>query len=317
MSVLPVSIIAPRVRAFFAPVDRTNLIPMPFDPAVQGRFALNAPPAGWLNAGPITGFERTSVSEMLPLRSGAPAVLKTQARASVGAEVQLRFTCWSKLAMALSSATEQMNLLLPVSGSAGPSGGVGQPAEVLQAGSTATSLQLQAGSQVTSGSIVAVDRDYTGQTGFVGAAAAAAFVSSAQAVNNDANYLRRVTLNVARVASVLNGVATLVQPLPAGAPDVAMKLSVVAGFVDREGGSLVPEWSALFVVEGVQGDRVLFHYPRLQPCTGAREEHAVFAPGLERWMPAARFEALPVTDPNDGGTAVCFRSYLPAPGRSV
>ncbi len=41
--------------------------------------------------------------------------------------------------------------------------------------------------------------------------------------------------------------------------------------MDREGGSFYQEWSALFVMEGSQGERIFFHYPRLQTMTGAEE----------------------------------------------
>ena len=45
-------------------------------------------------------------------------------------------------------------------------------------------------------------------------------------------------------------------------------MSGVVGFCDREGSSFFQEWSALFVGEGQQGERVLWHYPRLQAMGG-------------------------------------------------
>jgi hypothetical protein len=50
-----------------------------------------------------------------------------------------------------------------------------------------------------------------------------------------------------------------------------MKVQAVTGFVDREGGSFFQEWSALFVMEGGQGERIFFHYPRLQALGSAAE----------------------------------------------
>lgn len=84
------------------------------------------------------------------------------------------------------------------------------------------------------------------------------------------------------------------------------------GFLDREGGSFFHEWSALFVVDGVQGDRVLYHYPRLQIAEGAAEEAVPLTGAMTMWRLAARFRALPVVDATDGEQALCFRSYLPA-----
>lgn len=46
--------------------------------------------------------------------------------------------------------------------------------------------------------MVAVDVDYTGQTGYVGSGVSSAYVSSPGAVNSDVNYIRRISFNVAR-----------------------------------------------------------------------------------------------------------------------
>ena len=99
-----------------------------------------------------------------------------------------------------------------------------------------------------------------------------------------------------------------------------MKVQAVTGFVDREGGSFFQEWSALFAMEGGQGERVFFHYPRLQPVGGAVEvasaldgRNRVGGGGtLERVLLGGEFRALPVTDPLDGERVVCYRSFLPA-----
>ncbi len=97
-----------------------------------------------------------------------------------------------------------------------------------------------------------------------------------------------------------------------------MKVSHVTAFCDREGGSFFQEWSALFVMDGAQGDRVAFHYPRLQAMAGAAElEESLGSGSLERVRLAGSFRALPVKDANDGELVVCFRSYLPAAMRAV
>ncbi len=61
-----------------------------------------------------------------------------------------------------------------------------------------------------------------------------------------------------------------------------MKVQPLCGFVDREGGGFFQEWSALFVIEGEQGERILFHYPRLQSSAGAAEANTALAAPLER-----------------------------------
>ena len=185
--------------------------------------------------------------------------------------------------------------------------------------STATSLNVgaTAAAGFAVGSLVAVDVDYTGQLGYVGAGASAAHVTSSVAVGGDVNYVRRVTLNVGVVVSIAGGALTLANPLLAGTPTSAMQVSQLVGFCDREGASFFHEWSALFVLPGTQGDRVLYHYPRLQAMQGSAEAtHALAAP-LEKIALAAVFRALPVKDANDGEKILCFRSYLPAALRSV
>lgn len=319
--------VANRFRAFFAPVDRATASPTFFDPAQQGTFALDVPPSPWIDLGWISAFTRKSVSTIGPLRTGAPAIVQTQVRTEVEATVALEFESWGKLQLAVSSASEQMNLLVTAAGtnSNGSGGTAAQATPLTIAGSSATALNVgAAAANFNVGDIVAVDLDYTGQTGYVGSGVSAAYVTSSAAVNGDINYLRRVTLNVGRVTAIAGGILSLGSPLIAGAPTAGMQVSRVAGFCDREGGRFFQEWSALFVFDGRQGDRVLYHYPRLQPMQGAAEIAGALpstAPGLasalERVRLAAAFRALPVPDANDSAQVLCFRSYLPGPMRVV
>jgi hypothetical protein len=306
------------VRAYFAPVDRTNALPVPFDPASMGRLLLDTPPPGWWSLGRVLDFERSSGSKITPVLSGAPAMVKTQVSSTIEEEVSYTFTGWTRLAIALSSGVQTLNLLLTASGaSANPSGGASAPAELLQPGSTASVLQLATTTAVQAGDLVVVDADYTGQTGFIGSGAAGSYVATAPMLV-DTHVIRRVSFNVARVLAVNAGMVTLASALPAGVPTAAMKIARCAGFVDCAGNAFLQEWSALFVCDGVQGDRLLLHYPRLQPAGGSSaESHATLAAGVDRWRPAARFRALSVTDANTGAASVCFRSYLPAPLRLI
>jgi hypothetical protein len=292
-------VITRRVRAYFAPVDRATGTPTLFDAAQTGGFPLDTPPAPWINLGWCTNFKRTS-GAATALRSGAPAMAYAQIRAESEATVQFELATWGKLQLALTSGSQQMNLLADA-------------ATALQTGSTAIALQPgDAAATFNIGDYIAVDQDYTGQTGFVGAGVSGAYVRSTADVNNDADYIRRISLNVGRVASIANGALQLETPLIAGVPSAEMKVSRVAGFVDREGSSFFQEWSALFVMEGEQGDRVIVHYPRLQAMHGAAETAETLSAPLERMRLAGAFRALPVRDAIDGEMVLCFRSYLPA-----
>ena len=304
-----------RVRAYFAPVNRATAAPTWFDPAQSGGFALGTPPAPWVDLGWVENFARKSGSKIAPLRSGVPATVQSQVRQEMEATVSLRFLNWGKLQMALTAGSQHMNLLQAQSGAvANGSGGIGIAATPLQAGSTATHLNLTA-AQMSAFSVeqmVAVDVDYTGQTGYVGSGVSAAYVKSAAAVQSDVNYIRRVTFNVGRVTAMDSTGLLLAEPLLAGVPVTGMSVQPVVGFVDREGGSFFQEWSALFVMPGEQGDRVIYHYPRLQSLQSAAEGVQVLSAPLERVSLAGAFRALPVTDVNDAEQVLCFRSYLPA-----
>jgi hypothetical protein len=304
------------VRAYFAPVDRVHRQATLFDPSVNGRFSTNAPPAPWVDLGWIENFTRKSTSKFGELVTGTPGATQFQVRETVDATVALRFKAWSKLSMAPAAGSQHMNLIAPAAGgAANGSGSKGVPPVNLTTGSTATFLALAASDAAgfPAGSLVTVDVDYAGQTGFVGSGVYAAYVNSASAVNNDPDYIRRVSFNVARVAASSSTGLQLAQPLIAGAPAATMRVQPISGFVDREGGSFFQEWSALFVIDGQQGERILFHYPRLQAMAGPAEAATAMAPPLERLALSATFRALPVTDANDGEQIVCFRTFLPSP----
>ncbi len=309
-----------RVRAYFAPVNRAAGVPTVFDAAQMGAIALDAPPAPWVDLGWCSKFARKSETKVGVLTAGAPAVVQSQVRTQVEATVQLEFESWGKLQLALAAGSQQMNLLRTTNGAtANGSGGLAGTAVPLAAGSTASSLNVgtTAAAQFHVGDLVAVDVDYVAQIGFVGSGVSAAYVSSPAVVASDINYVRRVSLNVGRVVAIAAGVLQLNGALVAGAPAAGMQVSPLVGFVDREGGGFFQEWSGLFVMDGEQGDRVIYHYPRLQAMQGSAETVEALAAPLERVKLAGAFRALPVKDANDGETVLCFRSYLPGAMRAV
>jgi hypothetical protein len=305
-----------RVRAYFAPVNRATQTPVVFDPAEQSGFNLDAPPAPWISLGWIQEFTRKTLSKTSPVLTGIPAATLEQVRETLEAQVSLQFMSWTKLTMALATGSQHMNLLAPANGDVqAEDGAQAAPAITPQSGSTATSIALASAdaAKFTPGSIISLDVDYTGQTGFVGSPVAGAYVR--QPVS-DVDYIRRVTFNVALVSQVNSTGITLAEPLPCGAPAAGAKLQAVTGFVDREGGSFFQEWSALFVMEGSQGERIFFHYPRLQTVAGAEESAAPLdlnhKGGHARVLLKGQYMALPVTDPLDGERVLCYRSFLPA-----
>lgn len=316
-----------RVRAYFAPVDRTTETAALFDPGKYGAFLLDAPPSPWLDLGWIDNFQRLSLTSIEPLRSGVRAAAAAQYRGPLEARIEFDFREWGKLQMALAGGSEHMNVLASdPNANAQPSGGTPLSAVAVLSGSTANQVAVGAGAVAgfSVGDIVAVDADYQQQVGYVGAGIAGAYVSTAAAVNNDPNYIRRVTFNIGRVVQITATTLLLAQPLLGGAPAAGWNVQRVIAFVDREGGAFFQEWSALFIAEEENGGRVCFHYPRLSPASSLKAVPANAFAALARELPIeiakpiealalhATFLALPHTDENDGQIALCYRTYFPA-----
>jgi hypothetical protein len=203
------------------------------------------------------------------------------------------------------------------------SGGIPLTAVPLLAGSTALELVLGAGAIAgfEAGDLVACDVDYAQQVGYVGTGIAAAYVKNPADVLRDANYVRRVTFNVGRVAQVMATSLLLTQALPGGVPAAGASVQRVIAFVDREGGSFLQQWSGLFVAEDESGGRVCFFYPILSPCTvkpeWVRENLVTIQKPIGELALQASFVALPTLDGNDGAVVLCYRSYFPASGAAV
>ena len=307
-------LLARRTRAYFAPVDRALRMPTIFDPALNGSWNYDAPPAPWVSLGHIEGFARTAESRNVEVTTGMPAVARVQAKQSLGATIGFSFAVWNKLTMALSSGSDHMNVLASISTTATvASGGKAVSAIPLTAASTASTLYLATSSAaLQAGSILVADRDYAGQVGYVGSPYSATYISSASSLANDPDYIRRFSFNVARVASIgSDGGLSLASSLPGGLPAQGMKVQQIVSFLDREGGSFFQEWSGLFAFEGVQGDSLFLYYPRLQACQGAAETSKDLVPDLTMIQPVAKFRALPIIDGNDGQQILCYRSYFP------
>jgi hypothetical protein len=317
-----------QMRAYFAPVNRTDETPTIFDPGLSGAFPLDAPPAPWLDLGWVENFDRWYETAIEVMRSGAKGAPAKQFRGPLGARVEFDFCQWGKLQMALASGSEHMNVLAPLSGSTspGPSGGAAAAGVAVLPGSTASELFF--GGDVAhafpAGCLVAVDGDYRQQIGYVGSGIAAAYVSDPAAVKQDPNYVRRVTFNVGRVAEVTATSVVLAQPLLGGIPQAGASAQMVMAFVDREGGSFFQEWSALFVAEEESGGRVCFYYPRLSAgCASSaggrakREAFSAIAKPISAISLRASFVAFPFADTNDGQSVLCYRSYFPAVGAAA
>jgi hypothetical protein len=289
-----------RVRGYFAPVDRLSATPTAFDATTVASFDADTPPAPWTDLGWIDGFTRASETKLQVVESGAPGTVLLQGRQSVGATVSMTFERWSKLTMALSCGAQQTNVLK-----------VGASSVAITApSSTATFLSTPNGAgTIQAGDMIAVDADYNGQTGYLGAGASAAYLATA--IGSDPDWIRRMTLNVGRVTAVTATGLQLAEPLLAGVPAQGMQAQSMVALQDREGGTFFQEWSGLFAMQGEQGDALFFYYPRLQTMGGPAEKIVSLTAPLSEVLLSGRFIALPVVDPMDGSQVCCYRTYLP------
>ena len=210
-----------RMRAYFAPVNRANETAAVFDPGKYGLFALDQPPAPWIDLGWIDNFQRFCATVSEPIRAGLKGAPSGQLHGPVDARVEFDFREWGKLQMALAGGSEHMNVLASdPNAAAQASGGTPLAATAVLAGSSASEIVVGAGAvdAFAAGDVVAVEVDYQQQTGYVGSGIAAAYVSDPADVNRDANYVRRVTFNVGRVAEKTTTSLLLAQPLLGGVP---------------------------------------------------------------------------------------------------
>ena len=326
--------ISRRIRAYFATMNQATSTPTLFDPGKYGVFPLDQPPSPWIDLGWIDNFQRLCGTVAEPMRAGAQSAPVAQFRGPLDARLEFNFREWGKLQMALAGGSEHMNVLASdPNANPQPSGGTPIAATAVLAGSTASEIVLGVGAvdAFSVGDIVAVDADYQQQTGYVGTGISAAYVSDPSMVNRDANYIRRVTFNLGRVAQKTVTSLVLAQPLLGGPPPPTAGAQQVIAFVDREGGSFFQDWSALFVAEEESGGRACFHYPHLSPTTALqtsmplnpasqsdtvkvflREEESLVAKPIVALALHAAFLAMPHVDENDGQSVLCYRSYFPA-----
>lgn len=302
------------VRAYVAPIDRTNGVCSAFDPAAQGQFDLDHPPNPFLDLGWVQNFTRISTTKYEGLRNGARDTVSTQYRSHPEARVEFDFEAWGKVQMALAGGTQEMNVLaIPRISLPQGSGGVAIPASYVLDGSGDYRIILDPEDMgnYQIGDIVAVDFDYTGNTGYIGSGAPAAYLAAALDPVAHKDYTRRVTFNLSRVERTVENQLFLSQRLIASA-QAGMGVQKVVAFVDREGGSFFQEWSGLFVIPSETGGRICIYYPRLQPCASNGEQHRDWAAPFFNTMSHVSLRALPTTDSNDGEAVLCYRSYFPS-----
>jgi hypothetical protein len=335
----------------------TLLGPAILDLANQGPFSDNNIPTPYQDLGWIDGMKITPGSKIGTVTSGYRGAARAKYRGLVAETFEFQFREMTRTAMKLASGNEIFNLLQNANGvvtTAGPlnasgalavpigSLGYAQNIQYTPSGTgalttVAAGLYMPAGSGALfpAGQMIVADKDYDNAYGLVGENATSVFQSAV----TDIDFYRKTSDFVARVVSVVpaavngtsqdllvlnkpfvgGGNAALGQTVYTGTPPPTAKVQAVKGFVYREGGSTIAEWSGLFLMNTVDGSQIALYYPHISPnqfkdLANWQIQDIGTGSNITGYALDAVFEAMAFDDPIDGETVVRYMAYYPTAG---
>ena len=346
-------------RAYIAPFNQeladnnnSSLIgPTIYDLQVMNRFidGNSGPPAGWFDLGNLKEFKFTPGSKTGNVVAGYRGAIRAKYRAEIGEKVSCTFNEMSRTVTRITTGSQVFNALKstatastigPLSSSgiaAIPMGASGYLPTGMASGPTMglPTLFVPAGSGTLfpAGSMIVCDQDYNNTSfGYVGDAAANVFPGAV----TDVDFIRKTSDYVASVSTVIPTAITgqdaliLVGPFMGGgnsattspvytAPSSGAKVQQIYGYVSREGGTYIAEWSAIFLLDTVDASQMLFYYPRLSPdqYAGLTEEALQNATSIKQFDQSGTFDALAFDDPLDGETVCRYSAYYPHSGTNL
>jgi len=246
----------------------------------------------------------------------------------------------SRMALKIATGTQVFNALSSSAAASttsplGPSG----TAAVACAGYSATgfggasaglpTLLVADAAAFPAGTYIVCDDDYDNSSyGFVGDAGANVF----QGAVTDVDFIRRTSDFVGCVSLVVESLSggqdglVLTGPLVGGGmsssgtgrtePGAAAKIQKITGYISREGGTFISEWSGIFLLDTIDASQILLYYPRLSPDTfvGMPATNLQNATSMQQYELEASFDAMAFDDPLDGETVVRYSAYYPKPG---
>jgi hypothetical protein len=314
---------------------------------VQGPFNENNPPAGYTDLGWIDAFKMAPASKIGVVRSGYRGAVRAIYRGEVGETFDFVFKEMSRMALKISSGSEVFNLLSSTAGAStvGPLSASGTMAVALGAsgynasylGNPTVFLPAGSGALFAAGQYIVLDQDYlTTMYGSVGSNGIPVFQNAV----TDVDFIRKTSDFVASIVSITPTIVSgqdgliLSRPLVGGGnsataaglaaslvPPSNAKVQQIKGYVAREGGTFVTEWSALFCCSTVDTSQIAIYYPHvaLSAFKGLNNwqlENAGTTSEtgyqLETTMMAMAFD-----DPLDGETVVRYAAYYPSPGKDA
>lgn len=341
-------------RAYFAPFNQALAVstsstvsgPTIYDLQVLNKFIDSSfqPVAGWYDLALVENFKFAPGSKVGNVMTGYRGAIRAKYRAEVSEKISFEFMEVSRLSVGISTGMQVFNLLATTgsASTAGPLSASGTPAIPMGAsGYSATGfagvtagyptlcVPAGSGSLFPAGSMIVCDQDYNGTAfGFVGAAGANVF----QGAVTNTDYIRMTSDFVAGVSGVFAGgvgsqdALVLTAPFVGGGnnalgvgpvtPQAGSKVQAITGWVAREGGTYIREWSAIFVLDTVDGSQFLRYYPRVAPDTnpGMTSKNLQGATSIQQTGLSCAMDALAFDDPLDGETVVSYTAYFPHGG---
>lgn len=344
-------------RGYFAPYNQqqavatanTSIGPTMYDLQVTGRYIDGTTlPGTWFDLGYVKNFKFTPGSKTGNVMTGYRGAIRAKYRAETSEKLSVLFMEMTRTALRLASGTQVFNLLKTTAAAStvGPLSATGSPAIAMGAsgylptgGPSGPTLGLPtlcvpagSGAAFPAGTYIVVDQDYASQQGYVGDAGANVFpgaVSNVDFIRMTSDYVACVSQVVLTAfsgqdaliltAPFMGGGNSLPNVTPNTAPTAGAKVQAISGYVTREGGTYIAEWSALFLLNTIDASQVMFYYPRLAPdqFQGSTEENLQNATSLQTTGLNASFDSLAFDDPLDGETVVAYRAYYPHPSQTL
>lgn len=302
-----------------------------------GQFDSYNPPAGFLDMGWIKDFKLTPGSKIGQVRSGYRGAVHAQYRGQVDETFEMKFREYGRLQYKFATGTNVINVLGATGqagGSVGPLSASGAPTGAVTSYTAGTQTLTMASSneiakaQVGIGDFIVCDVDYNTATyGIVGDAGTPVFPNTV----TDVDYIRKNSDYVARVANIVGANIILDQPFPSGwsgnpAPlgpgSVGSKIQKIRGWVAREGGTFIAEWTCLLMCNTVDQAQIVLYYPHVSILQNRDIGNPwaienVGTTDLGGMELDAQYAALAFDDPLDGETVVSYKAYYPRPLESL
>jgi hypothetical protein len=332
-------------KAIYAATGITTNGPTILD-LTTGPFNSYTPPTGWVDCGWIKDFKETVESKIGQVRSGYRGAVRAQYRGQVGESFELKFREYGRLQYKLATGVNVLNVLAAsglTGGTVGPISASGSGSQTINVTAyspgppaTLTLASPPITAQIGVGSYIVADQDYVpGAFGLQGDSGTPIFQGAA----TDPDLIRKNSDYVAQVTGIAGNVLTLDQPFVGGgsgnpAPNFnpatgftsftnpQVRCEAIKGFVAREGGTFISEWSCLLMCNTIDAAQLVIYYPHvsIQQLNDHADPWTIENIGTtdEGGMDLdAKFTALAFDDPFDGETVVAYKGYYCKPQENI